>query len=214
MAKNPLDLYDEINSPFDTKIISRNKDETPETRFNNHRLTRMSPNDYYKFVASQINTTPEKLMAHRQNKPNEMSVDDMRAKMRSGTKFDTPWLVLTDYGSKGSIPIYFQEGLHRMLAAGQEYGMDAKQPVYIGYDTDKWNQLDTMPMDDFIKHYNEVRQSRYDDLKAKEELNQREIDKMNRELTAEWLNIPINQVTPEQIKKYLKYEDELFREEF
>ena len=217
--KTPEPIIDNLATPFDVYKIY--KGEGPSNFFKNHvgsgighRLTHMSANDYYKLVASQSNTTPEKLMEHRQKYDNEMSVDDMRKKMREGTKFDTPWIVLMDRGEKGTVRPYWQEGLHRMLAAGQEYGMDTKFPVYLGYENDRWEKLDDMPMDDFIKYYDDTRLDRYNKYKQAEEAKQKEIDNYYKESTARWYHKLVDEVTPEMIRAYMKYEDELFKDEW
>ena len=217
--KTPNPIIDDLSTPFDVKKIY--KQERPNDFFKTHvqygmgnRLVHMSPNDYYKLVASQSNTTPEKLMEHRQKYENEMSIDDMRKKMRSGVKFDTPWIALTDRGEKGTVTPYWQEGLHRMLAAGQEYGMDTKMPVYLGYENDRWEELDKMSMDDFIKYYDDTRLKRYNNAKAIEDAKNKEIDDYYKKSTAEHFNILLDLVTPELIREYKKYEDDLFKDEW
>lgn len=78
-AKSPLELI----SPFDKYRVSQEKGrEYPSAFFNgSRRMVNMSPNDYFKFVSHMSNTTPEKLIEHRKNHPNEMSVDDIQKKM-------------------------------------------------------------------------------------------------------------------------------------
>lgn len=211
-AKSPLELI----SPFNQWSVSQEKGRnTPSAFFGgSKRLVNLSPNDYYKLVASQTNTTPEKLIASRTKNTNEISTDDIQKKMREGVKFDTPWIRLNDAGEKGSTDVYFQEGLHRMLAAGREYGMDTKFPIYLAYENDPWNDIDKIPIDDFIKHYDDTRLKRYNMRQEREREHQRQIDEFNKEMAADLFKVGLDQVTPEMIKQYLKYEDELFRDDY
>lgn len=213
----PLELAKQLNkSPFNKHRVSQEKGrETPSSFFGNgsKRLVNMSPNDYFKFVSHMANTTPEKLMKQRQNHPNEMSVDDMRSLMKKGTKFDTPWLRVDDSGEPRSVSPYWQEGLHRMLAAGQEYGMDTKFPIYLAYENDPWNEIDTMSMDDFIKHYDDTRLKRYNKRKEQERIEEEEFEKRYKEDVADWYNVLLENVTPELIRKYDKEMDNLFTED-
>ncbi len=200
--------------PFNTKSISQKKWQTPENMFENHRIVQMSPNDYYKFAAHFGHyKTPEALMRQRERVANEMSVADMRKAMREGRQFDTPWLKLDDAGDIGYHNAYWQEGLHRMLAAGQEYGMDTKFPVYLGYETDPWDEIEKMPMDKFIEHYDTTRKNRYDEQVRLRNDEDARIEAEWRKDTADYFNIPVDQVTEEHIKKYNKFMDDLFKEE-
>lgn len=174
----------------------------------------MSPNDYYKFVSHQIGSTPDRLINDRLNRKNDISVEDMRKMMREGTKFDTPWLRLSERGEKGMTSPWWQEGLHRMLAAGQEYGMDTKFPVYLGYEDDPWNELDSMSMDDFIKHYDDTRQARWDEYQKREDDEKARNDAYWRREAADHFKIPLDQVTDEHVKKYNKFLDDLFKDEW
>lgn len=205
-----------IKNPFNIYSISQEKGKkTPSAFFGNEskRLVNMSPNDYFKFVSHQVGTTPEKLIAQRQKTPNELSVDDIRKKMREGVQFDTPWLRLMDRGEPGTVRPYWQEGLHRMLAAGQEYGMDTKFPTYIAYENDPWNEIDTLSMDDFIKHYDNTRLDRYNKYKEQERLKQQELEDFYKQETADRFGILLDAVTPELIAQYKKEEDEMWKEE-
>lgn len=205
---------DFLATPFDTRRISQKKDQTPRTMFESYRLTQMSPNDYYKMVSHLANVDPQKLMEQREKETNEISVADIRNKMKNGVKFDTPWIRLNDRGEKGSTDVYFQEGLHRMLAAGQEYGMDTKFPVYLAYENDPWEDMDIMSMDDFVNFYDKVRQDRWNKYQERERIKQQEIDDFYKQETADHFGILLDAVTPELIKQYKKYEDDLFKDEW
>ena len=202
-----------VNNPFDIYSLSQEKGKkTPSAFFGNEskRLVNMSPNDYFKFVSHQVGTTPERLMEQRQRVSNELSVDEIRKKMREGVKFDTPWLRLMDRGEPGDVNPYWQEGLHRMLAAGQEYGMDTKFPTYIAYENDPWNEIDTLSMDDFIKHYDDKRLDRYNKRKNAELQEEENNKQWYKEMASRHFKVPLDQVTEEQIKAYEKFEDDLF----
>ena len=101
-----------------------------------------------------------------------------------------------------------------MLAAGQEYGMDRKFPVYIGYENDSWDDLDTMSMDDFIKHYDDTRLKRYNERQQREEEEKEDSDAYWKKEAADHFKIPEEQVTQDHIDKYMKYLDWLFRDEW
>ena len=217
--KTPIEqsnaMLDRKVEPFNTSSISQKKWQTPERMFENHRIAQMSPNDYFKFAAHFGHyKTPEALMKNRMDKANEISVDEIRRMMREGTKFDTPWLRLDDRGEKGYHNAYCQEGLHRMLAAGQEYGMDTKFPVYIGYEDDPWNEIETMSMDDFIKYYDETRQKRWDEDQRLQADENARIEAEWRKDAADYFNVPVDKLTDEQYKQYNKFMDDLFKEEF
>lgn len=212
--KTPIQQAESIvNNPFNIYSVSQEKGKkTPSAFFGNEskRLVKMSPNDYFKFVSHQIGTTPEKLIAQRQRVSNEMSVDDIRKKMREGVQFDTPWLRLMDAGEPGTVNPYWQEGLHRMLAAGQEYGMDTKFPTYIAYENDPWSEIDTLSMDDFIKNYDNKRLDRYNKRKNAELQEEENNKQWYKEAAARHFKIPLDLVTDEHIKAYEKFEDDLF----
>lgn len=215
--KSPINQSESIeNNPFNQWSVSQDpKKKSPSAFFGgSKRLVNMSPNDYFKLVASQGHISVDDLIKDRLNNANEMSIEEMRQKMRNGVKFDTPWIRLSDRGEKGDTSPYFQEGLHRMLAAGQEYGMDTKFPIYLAYQNDQWNEIDTLPMDDFIKHYDDTRLKRYNEHKKLEEQEQKELDDWYKQQTADYFNVLLENVTPEMLKEYTKYEDKMWEEDF
>lgn len=212
---NPNDQAESIvHNPFNKWSVSQKEGKKTPTQFfgnESKRLVNMSPNDYYKFVSHMIGVNPDDLKKQRYLTTNEISVDDIQQKMRAGVTFDTPWLRLTDSGEPGTVRPHWQEGLHRMLAAGQLYGMDTKFPTYIAFENDPWNELDTLSMDDFIKHYDKTRLDRYNKEQERERIRNQEIDDMNKELTARHFGKLLDEVTPEMIKQYLKYESDEFK---
>lgn len=146
--KNPIEQANEIISPFNTRKVSHDLPLNKE--FKNRRLIKISPNDYYKLVSDQWKIPVDEIIDDRMKNYNKLSIDDMRKMMREGVKFDTPYIKLKDSGVGDA---NFQEGLHRMLAAGLEFGMDTKFPVYLGYQTNPWIDIDRIPMDEFLKVY-------------------------------------------------------------
>lgn len=219
--KSPLEQSNGMQdiNPFNKwKVSDERGSVTPSSFFKRSngefkRLVNMSPNDYYKFVSHQIGTTPEKLMEQRSKTPNQLSIEQMRDMMRRGVKFDTPWLRLDDVGEPGTTSPYWQEGLHRMLAAGQEYGMDTKFPIYIAYENDPWDNIEKMNMDDFLKHYDDTRLARYNKRKEAEAEQERKWADMDRRYAAVHFKVSEDQVTPEMIKEYQKWEANLFSED-
>ena len=213
--KNPLEQSEDFTSPFNKwKVSTESESMSPSAFFKDEskRLVNMSPNDYFKFVSHQIGTTPEKLMEQRSRVANQLSVDDIQKKMHEGVKFDTPWLRVLDRGEKGTVVPYWQEGLHRMLAAGREYGMDRKFPIYLGFENDPWNELDSMTMNDFINYYDSKRQERQEAYKKQQEEEDQQREDLNLEFAADYFGVSKDQVTPEMLKQYKKYEDDLFKE--
>lgn len=212
--KSPLDLGEKLQkNPFNQyKVSSYDKSLNPSSYFSgeNKRIVNMSPNDYFKFVSHQMGVTPERLIEHRKNHVDKMSVGDIQRKMREGVLFDTPWLRVTDSGEPRTTRPYWQEGLHRMLAAGNLYGMNTKFPIYLAYEDDPWNELDTMSMDEFINHYDNKRLERYNARKKEEEIKQQEMDKREREYCAAHFHIPVDKVTPEHLKEFNKWLDKEF----
>ena len=208
-AKSPLELSNEFVNPFNTRRISHISGRTPKSMLgDNRRLINLSANDYYKLVANQWNTTPEEVMKSRQTHTNEMSIEDMRKHLQSGKKFDTPYIKLLDDGS--GIALDFQEGLHRMLAAGQEYGMDTKFPVWLGYETDPWNEIDTMSMDDFLKHYETTRNKRNEEWVNEQKRKKEEDEKRKRRIIAKDYGVSPEELTQEMIDEYDAEWDEIW----
>ena len=83
-------------------------------------IVMMSPDEYYNECATSVfNTTPESLKDQRRA---DGLVEQYIQDMRNGDKFPLPHINYPDHG---------QEGLHRMMAAGDIYGWDTKFPVLV-----------------------------------------------------------------------------------
>ena len=210
--KSPLALADSLTSPFDTSRTSRKGSHDFEPDFNKHRLVHLTADEYYKLVGNEAGVSWKDLQDQRAAVKNDLSVDDMVTKMKNGDKFPTPWIHL-NY-KEGAIP-HFQEGLHRMLAAKRVYGDDAKFPVYLGYEgDDDWKDIESGDIDSFIKRMNDKRhanQIKYDaEEKAKAEAERQEEIKDARL----WFHLNgQDDVTDEQLERYRKEMDDLFKDD-
>ena len=97
-------------------------------------IVMMSPEDYF-WECSQYGFSkfvPVKDLK-RQRRANQENVDFLKDLMKKGTKVDMCYINKADHG---------QEGLHRMMAAGDLYGWDKKFPVLVidVYDQDIENE--------------------------------------------------------------------------
>ena len=112
-------------TPFTYKKVSGyedylNSDEVAYYRDSKNRvgnIVMMTPMEYFQACAKLFNTSVEALIEQRSDPSTVQYEEDMR----NGDKFP---LCYVDY-TKG------QEGLHRMLAAGNVYGWDKKFPVLV-----------------------------------------------------------------------------------
>ena len=96
-------------------------------------IVMMSPEDYY-WMCSQYGFhkyVPVKDLK-RQRSANSDLIEEYKEMMQNGTKFDMCYINKADHG---------QEGLHRMMAAGDLYGWNKKYPVLVidVYDQDVEN---------------------------------------------------------------------------
>ena len=82
----------------------------------------LSPEEYYEICAAQFGTTPEDLKDGRSTPPEYIKALERVITVKK-KKFPMPFI---DYTEKGS-----QEGLHRMMAAGNLFGWDHKFPVLV-----------------------------------------------------------------------------------
>ena len=82
----------------------------------------LSPEEYYEICAAQFGTTPEDLKQGRSTPPEYIKALERVITVKK-KKFPMPFI---DYTEKGS-----QEGLHRMMAAGNLFGWDHKFPVLV-----------------------------------------------------------------------------------
>ena len=112
------------------------------------KVVMMSPNEYFQECADKVfsgNSTVAELKASREYDA-ELNAEYMEA-MQSGAKFP---LCYINYAAQG------QEGLHRMMIAGDLYGWDTKFPVLV---VDVYDQAEedarqlNREISDFRRHY-------------------------------------------------------------
>lgn len=110
-----MSYYNDFLKPSEVEYYKKNKNRIG-------KIEMMSPAQYYRECADKIfGTTVTSLIKSRGD-------DEVTAKyqqmMRDGVKFH---MCVIDYADKG------QEGLHRIYAAGEEFGWDTKFPVLCIY---------------------------------------------------------------------------------
>ena len=199
-----------IDDAFDTTRLSSDKSDTPEKRFEeyeNKRLVHLSADDYYRIVAHELGTTPEKLRENREaTSGSELTIDEIAERMKKGEKFGTPWITLSDY--RGINP-YFQEGLHRIAGAEKVYGKNVKFPVWLASGSEIWDDIED-DMDLFLLNLDSVREEN-ELLRDKQNL-MKEQQKVKD--VAKWFGISEDKVTKEHIKRYYEELDDLFSDDF
>lgn len=108
-----VSYYDNFLNSADLHYIETHKNRTG-------KVVMMTPEEYYQECATKVFTTSsDKLKAQR--RANDL-VDKYAQDMKSGDKFPLPYI---DYPNHG------QEGLHRMMAAGNVWGWDTQFPVLV-----------------------------------------------------------------------------------
>lgn len=108
-----VSYYDNFLNSADLHYMETHKNRTG-------KVVMMTPEEYYQECATKVFTTSsDKLKAQR--RANDL-VDKYAQDMKSGDKFPLPYI---DYPNHG------QEGLHRMMAAGNVWGWDTQFPVLV-----------------------------------------------------------------------------------
>ena len=108
-----VSYYDNFLNSADLHYMETHKNRTG-------KVVMMTPEEYYQECATKVFTTSsDKLKAERL--ANNL-VDKYAQDMKSGDKFPLPYINYPDHG---------QEGLHRMMAAGNVWGWDTQFPVLI-----------------------------------------------------------------------------------
>ena len=107
--------YDNFLNNKDLEYMQKSKNRDGE-------IVMMSPNEYYKECAKNVfeNSSVARLKAQR-NADSDL-IRQYQADMKRGDKFPLCYINYADSA---------QEGLHRMMAAGDVYGWDTKFPVLI-----------------------------------------------------------------------------------
>ena len=106
--------YNNFLNEKDLAYMQKSKNRTGEVVY-------MTPSQYYEECATKIfDTTVAELK--RQRRANSEDITQYIDDMLSGDKFPLCYLNYADHG---------QEGLHRMMAAGEAFGWDTKFPVLV-----------------------------------------------------------------------------------
>lgn len=109
-----VSYYNEFLDPDGLKYMQNSKNRTGE-------IVYMSPDEYFKTCAEDIFGVPiQKLKDQRA--ANATDIAEYTKAMKRGDKFP---LCFVNYADKS------QEGLHRMMAAGNAFGWDTKFPVLV-----------------------------------------------------------------------------------
>lgn len=106
--------YDNFLNPKDLEYMQKNKNRTGE-------IVYMTPEDYFQECAKNIfNVSPQYLKDSRSF--NADTIEKYISDMEHGDVFPLPYI---NYADKT------QEGLHRMMAAGEAFGWNKKFPVLV-----------------------------------------------------------------------------------
>ena len=109
-----MSYYNDFLKPDQLKYLQTEKNRTGE-------IVQMTPREYYEACAKYVfDMSVDELLNSR--KVDEKTIAKYRDDMKNGDTFP---LCFINYADKS------QEGLHRMLAAGEEFGWDIKYPVLV-----------------------------------------------------------------------------------
>lgn len=113
--KTGVSYYDNFLNEKDSEYMRKNKNRVAH-------IEDMSPNEYYEMCATQVfdNTSIEHLV--KQRAADNESIDSLQDILDKGGQFWLPYINLADKN---------QEGLHRMMVLGDNYGWDTKFPVLV-----------------------------------------------------------------------------------
>ena len=109
-----MSYYDNFLNAKDLKYMQDSKNRTGE-------IVNMTPTEYYQACADDIFGKPVESIK-QQRASNAEAIQEYTDAMLSGDKFP---LCFINYADKS------QEGLHRMMAAGNAFGWDTKFPVLV-----------------------------------------------------------------------------------
>lgn len=107
--------YNNFLNEKDLAYMQKSKNRTGE-------IVYMTPTQYYEECAKNIFEGTTVYELKRQRKANSEFITQYKADMIAGDKFPLCYLNYADHG---------QEGLHRMMAAGEAFGWDTKFPVLV-----------------------------------------------------------------------------------
>lgn len=109
-----MSYYDDFLDPKELKYMQKEKNR-------DGKIVQMTPKEYYEACAKDIfGCTVDHLLNSR--KIHEDTIAKYRSDMKNGDVFP---LCFLNYATQQ------QEGLHRMLAAGEEFGWDIEYPVLV-----------------------------------------------------------------------------------
>lgn len=109
-----VSYYNDFLTPDGLKYMQDKKNRTGE-------IVYMSPDEYFKTCAKDIFGIPQKEL-EAQRAANTSTIIEYTSAMKRGDKFP---LCYVNYADKS------QEGLHRMMAAGDAFGWNTKFPVLV-----------------------------------------------------------------------------------
>lgn len=107
--------YDNFLNDEDLKYMQKSKNRTGE-------IVMMSPAEYYKECATSIFEGSSVTSLKLQRGSNSELIQQYEEDMKNGDKFPLCYL---------NYPDHAQEGLHRMMSAGNVYGWNTKFPVLV-----------------------------------------------------------------------------------
>lgn len=109
-----VSYYNDFLTPDGLKYMQEKKNRTGE-------IVYMSPDEYFRICAKDIFGIPQKEL-EAQRSANTSTIIEYVSAMKRGDKFP---LCFVNYADKS------QEGLHRMMAAGDAFGWNTKFPVLV-----------------------------------------------------------------------------------
>lgn len=107
--------YDNFLNERDSEYMRKSKNRKGE-------LVMMSPNEYYRECAESVFKNSSVASLKAQRNADSGLIRHYQEDMKNGDKFPLCYINYADSG---------QEGLHRMMAAGNVYGWDTKFPVLL-----------------------------------------------------------------------------------
>ena len=124
-------FYNNFLNPKDLKYMQESKNRTGE-------IVWMTPEEYYEACGKVFNKSAEDLKYERSS--NSKAILKYTMDMLNGDVFPLPYVNFADHS---------QEGLHRMMAAGDAFGWDEEFPVLVvtPFDNDRYeyaNKLEAM----------------------------------------------------------------------
>lgn len=134
-----VSFYNNFLNDKDLKYMQENKNRTGE-------IVYMSPDDYFRECAEYVFNGMSQQQLEDSRSANTEAIIEYTSAMKRGDVFPLPYI---NYADKS------QEGLHRMMAAGDAFGWDTKFPVLVVTAVDEereaYNQM-FQRMRDYERH--------------------------------------------------------------